>query len=569
MRAIQKEMGDKDEKTSELNELEEKLESKGLSKEAKAKVDKEIKKLKMMPPMSAEGNVVRNYIDWMLSLPWGEKSELKMDIDAAEKILNEDHYGLKDPKERILEYLAVQSLVKKIKGPIICFVGPPGVGKTSLAKSIARAAGRKFVRQSLGGVRDEAEIRGHRRTYIGALPGKILQSLKKAGTDNPVFLLDEIDKMSKDFQGDPASALLEVLDPEQNNTFNDHYIDVDYDLSQVLFITTANTLQGIPPALQDRMEVIRISGYMESEKLSIAKQFLIAKQKEANGLKADNLVFTDNSVLELVRRYTREAGVRNLEREIASICRKVAIKVVRGGKETEVKVEKHSIEKYLGIPRFRYGIAEEKDKIGITTGLAWTEVGGELLVIEVATMPGKGNLSITGKLGDVMKESAQAAMSYVRSRAAMLGLSDELYHHMDIHIHVPEGAIPKDGPSAGTAITTSIVSALTRIRVKKDIAMTGEITLRGRVLPIGGLKEKIFAAHRGLITTVIIPRENERDLKDIPDKILKKVNIIMVDHLDEVLKQALVLDDPENFLQMNEEISHFFAEKTETVHPPQ
>jgi len=569
MRAIQKEMGGKDDKTSEINEFEEKLKSKRLSQEAQSKVEKEIKKLKMMTPMSAEGNVVRNYIDWMLALPWGETSELKMDIDAAEKILNEDHFGLKDPKERILEYLAVQSLVEKIKGPILCFVGPPGVGKTSLAKSIARAAGRKFVRQSLGGVKDEAEIRGHRRTYIGALPGKILQSLKKAGTDNPVFLLDEIDKMSKDFHGDPASALLEVLDPEQNNTFNDHYVDVDYDLSQVMFITTANTLQGIPPALQDRMEVIRIPGYMESEKLSIANDFLIAKQKEANGLKAANLHFTDNALLEMIRRYTREAGVRNLEREIAAICRKVAIEVVKGGEETAVKIDKHSVEKYLGVPKFRYGVVEEKDKIGITTGLAWTEVGGELLVIEVATMPGKGKLNITGKLGDVMKESAQAAVSYVRSRAVVLGLSDELYHQMDIHIHVPEGAIPKDGPSAGIAITTSIVSALTRIPVKKDIAMTGEITLRGRVLPIGGLKEKIFAAHRGLISTVIVPRENERDLKEIPDKILKKVDIVMVDHMDEVLKQALVLDDPENFLKVHEEISRFYSGKTDQAHASQ
>ncbi|MEI6125240.1 MAG: endopeptidase La [Pseudomonadota bacterium] len=562
MRAIQKEMGDKDERVAEMNELEEKLKTKNLSLEARTKVEKEIKKLKMMPPMSAEVNVVRNYIDWILALPWGERSEATMDLDKAELILNEDHYGLKEPKERILEYLAVQSLVQKIKGPILCFVGPPGVGKTSLAKSIARATGRKFVRQSLGGVRDEAEIRGHRRTYIGALPGKILQSMKKAGTDNPVFLLDEVDKMSIDFRGDPSAALLEVLDPEQNDTFNDHYIDMDYDLSQVMFITTANTLQGIPPALQDRMEVIRIPGYMESEKHAIAKKFLVPKQLEANGLSLENIEFSENAILTIIRRYTREAGVRSLERELASICRKVATEVVRHGKETKVKVDRHMVEKYLGVPKYRYGKAEEKNKVGIATGLAWTEVGGEMLFIEVATMPGKGELIITGKLGDVMKESARAAMSYVRSRAQILGVPNDFYQTIDLHIHVPEGAIPKDGPSAGIAITTSIISALTRNEVKKDVAMTGEITLRGRVLPIGGLKEKIFAAHRGLISTVIIPKDNEKDLKEIPEKILKQIQIVMVDHMDEVIKVALVLEPPGVFTEKKEkEAQGFFPEK--------
>jgi len=570
MRAIQKEMGEKDERTSEIGELEEKLKTKQLSEEARSKVDKEIKKLKTMPPMSAEVNVVRGYIDWMLSLPWGEKTDEKIDIDESEEILEEDHYALQEPKERILEYLAVQSLVKKLKGPILCFVGPPGVGKTSLAKSIARATGRRFVRLSLGGVRDEAEIRGHRRTYIGALPGKILQHLKKAGTDNPVFLLDEVDKMSMDFRGDPSAALLEVLDPEQNNSFNDHYIDVDYDLSQVMFITTANTLQGIPPALQDRMEVIRIAGYTENEKLEIAKRFLIPKQREANGLQENNIAVSDNAILSIIRRFTKEAGVRNLEREIASISRKVAIEVVRKGRETKIGVDKKAVLKFLGVPKFRYGKAEEKDKIGITTGLAWTEVGGELLVIEVTTMPGKGNLTITGKLGDVMKESAQAAMSYVRSRADMLGLERDFYQNMDVHIHVPEGAIPKDGPSAGIAITTSIVSAFTKLKVKKDVAMTGEITLRGSVLPIGGLKEKALAAHRGLISTIIIPKENEKDLKDIPANIRRKMEIVMVDHMDAVLKQALVLDDPQNFLNKDTAgVARFFTEKQEEIHPTQ
>lgn len=541
MQAIQKELGERDEFKSEIAELEEKTKKKKLSAEARDKVTKEIKKLKMMSPMSAEATVVRNYIDWILSLPWGEFTKDKLEVEEAEKILNEDHYGLEQPKERIVEYLAVRSLVDKMKGPILCFVGPPGVGKTSLGRSIARAMGRKFIRLSLGGVRDEAEIRGHRRTYIGALPGKIIQSLKKAGSSNPVFLLDEVDKMSMDFRGDPSAALLEVLDPEQNNTFSDHYLDMDYDLSDVMFITTANTLPAIPAPLQDRMEIIRLPGYTEVEKLEIAERYLIPKQREANGLQKKNISFTDSSLKFIIRRYTREAGVRNLEREIASVSRKVAREVAKSGdKEMFIRITPRKVTQYLGVPKFHYGLAEESDQIGMCTGLAWTEVGGELLSTEVSVMPGKGKLTITGKLGDVMQESAQAAMSYVRSRAEKLGIKEDFYQNVDIHIHVPEGAIPKDGPSAGITMATAIASALMKIPVKKDIAMTGEITLRGRVLPIGGLKEKILAAHRGKIKEVLIPKENEKDLKEIPKKILKDLQVKTVEHMDDVLKEAFV-----------------------------
>jgi ATP-dependent Lon protease len=547
MRAIQKELGEKDDLKSEIQEFEDKLKKKKMSEESEQKVKKEIKKLKQMSPMSAEATVVRNYIDWLLSLPWeGESTEDRIDIAEAQQILDDDHFGLEKPKERILEYLAVQALTKKIKGPILCFVGPPGVGKTSLAKSIAQAMGRKFVRVSLGGVRDEAEIRGHRRTYIGALPGKIVQGIRKAGTNNPVFLLDEIDKLGMDFRGDPASALLEALDPEQNITFNDHYLEVDYDLSNVMFITTANVLHTIPWALQDRMEIIRISGYTEDEKLEIAKKFLVPKQREAHGLKEDNLKISDNTILDVIRFYTREAGVRTLEREIATLCRKAARDVVKKGPEHTVKLTPAILKKdnYLGIPKFKYGEIEEKDHIGMSTGLAWTEVGGELLTIEVSIVPGKGNFTVTGKLGEVMQESTQAAMSYVRSRAERLGLERGFHQKVDIHIHVPEGATPKDGPSAGIAISTAIVSALIRKPVKHDVAMTGEITLRGRVLPIGGLKEKILAAHRGKVKTVIIPHENEKDLKDIRESILKDIKIKLVEHMDDVLDAAIVSDVP-------------------------
>ncbi len=544
MRAIQKELGEKDEFKNEIQEIEDKLKQKKLSAEAKDKVEKELKKLKMMSPMSAEATVVRNYIDWILSLPWNEFTDDKLDINEAERVLEEDHFGLEKVKERILEYLAVQSLVGKIKGPILCLVGPPGVGKTSLGRSIARATGRKFVRVSLGGVRDEAEIRGHRRTYIGALPGKIVQSMKKAGSSNPVFLMDEIDKMSTDFRGDPSSALLEVLDPEQNTTFNDHYLDLDYDLSKVMFITTANTLDRIPRPLQDRMEIIRIAGYTELEKLSIAKKYLMEKQKEANGLTTDNLVFTDNAILGVIRHYTKEAGVRSLEREIAAICRKVAVEVVRKDRNSHIQVGSKSVHKYLGPIKFRYGKVDAEVKIGVTTGLAWTELGGELLATEVTIMPGKGQLIITGKLGDVMQESAQAAMSYVRSRAAELGLERDFYQKLDVHIHVPEGAIPKDGPSAGITMATSLVSALMKIPVHSDLAMTGEITLRGTVLPIGGLKEKVLAAHRAGIKRVLIPSENEKDIEEIPSAVLKTVGLELVSHMDDVLRKALAIDDP-------------------------
>ncbi|MEW6530370.1 MAG: endopeptidase La [Thermodesulfobacteriota bacterium] len=536
MRAIQKEMGEKDDFKNEINELEEQLSTKKMPQHAEARVRKEIRKLKLMSPMSAEATVVRNYIDWFLVLPWSEVSHSELTIDDAQRILDEDHYGLKEVKERIVEHLAVQRLAAKTKGPILCLVGPPGVGKTSLAKSVARATGREFVRISLGGVRDEAEIRGHRRTYIGALPGKIIQSMKKVQTINPIMLLDEVDKMSADFRGDPAAALLEVLDPEQNHTFNDHYLDVDYDLSQVLFITTANTLHGIPAPLQDRMEIIRLPGYTELEKLRIAEQFLVPKQLESHGLSSENVRFPRGALVRIIRRYTREAGVRNLEREIAKIYRKVARQMVAGKLTGKLEIGPKHLGRYLGVPKFRYGMKEEKERTGIATGLAWTEFGGELLFVEVALMPGAGKLTVTGKLGEVMQESAHAAMSYVRSRAWRFGLKGDFYNKIDIHIHVPEGATPKDGPSAGITITAAIISALTKRPLPGDVAMTGEITLRGRVLPIGGLKEKLLAAKRGLVGRVIIPRENEKDLKEVPGQIRKGLEIIPVEHMDEVIR---------------------------------
>lgn len=542
MRAIKKEMGTDEEAGDDLRELENQIQQKKMSREATDKALHEFKKLKMMAPMSAEGTVVRNYIDWMISLPWYEQTAIEEDQLQAEKILNEDHFGLEKPKERILEYLAVQSLVKKMRGPILCFVGPPGVGKTSLAKSIARATGRKYIRLSLGGVRDEAEIRGHRRTYIGAMPGKIIQSLKKAGVNNPVFCLDEVDKMSMDFRGDPSAALLEVLDPEQNSGFNDHYLDVDYDLSDIFFVTTANTLPDIPLPLQDRMEIIKLPGYTEFEKYHIAKGFLIAKQVRQNGLEGKKIEFTKNAILTIIQKYTREAGVRNLEREIASICRKIARDIAKNKEIQAIIINSRSVQKYLGPARHRYGQIEEKDQIGIVTGMAWTQVGGELLCIETLVMPGKGEQIVTGKLGDVMKESAQAAVSFVRSRAERLMIDKDFYKNCDIHIHIPEGAIPKDGPSAGISMCTSIVSALTRKPVDRRTAMTGEITLRGRVLPVGGVKEKILAAHRGGLKKIILPRENEKDLKDIPDTIARQMEFILVEHMDEVLTHALILE---------------------------
>ncbi len=538
MKAIQKELGDMDEAHNELEELNKKIEKAGMSKDARTKVANELNKLKMMSPMSAEATVVRNYIDWLVNVPWKKRSKVRHDLTKAEEVLEADHYGLEKVKERIVEYLAVQQRVNKLKGPVLCLVGPPGVGKTSLGRSIARATNRKFTRMSLGGVRDEAEIRGHRRTYIGAMPGKIVQNLAKVGTRNPLFLLDEIDKMAMDFRGDPASALLEVLDPEQNHTFNDHYLEVDYDLSDVMFIATANTL-NIPGPLLDRMEVIRIPGYTEDEKINIAIRYLVPKQVRNNGLKKNEIDVSEEAIRDIVRYYTREAGVRNLEREIAKACRKVVKDILLNSDLTYVAVTPENLERYLGVRRFRFGRAEDHDQVGQVTGLAWTEVGGELLTIETAVVPGKGKHNVTGQLGDVMKESIQAAMSVVRSRAAMLGIDSEFYEEHDIHVHVPEGAIPKDGPSAGIGMCTALVSALTNIAVRSDVAMTGEITLRGEVLPIGGLKEKLLAALRGGIKTVIIPEENIRDLAEIPDNIKTNLEILPVQWIDEVLEIAL------------------------------
>ncbi len=543
IKAIQKELG-RGEK-SEFDELKKKVDAAGMPKDVHDKAIQELKKLEAMPPMSAESTVSRNYLDWLLAVPWKKKSKEVRDIEYAEKVLNEDHYGLEKIKDRILEFLAVRQLVKNPKGSILCFVGPPGVGKTSLGMSIAKATGRKFVRMSLGGVRDEAEIRGHRRTYIGALPGQIVQMMKKAGTKNPVFMLDEVDKMSMDFRGDPSSALLEVLDPEQNFMFVDHYLDVEYDLSQVFFIATANVMHTIPAPLQDRMEVLRLHGYTELEKLEIAKQYLVRKQREQAGVNDKNVTFTDDGLLGIIRGYTREAGVRNLEREIGNVCRKVARKVVKEGEKYTIEINGENVSEFLGVARYRDTAANEKSEIGLVTGLAWTEVGGSILTTEVAIVDGKGKLTLTGKLGDVMQESAQAAMSYVRSRAHRLGLPRDFYRNVDIHVHVPEGAIPKDGPSAGITMATAISSALSRIPVRRDIAMTGEITLRGKVLPIGGLKEKLLAAHRAGIFEVIMPKENEKDIAEVPENLRNAMKLHFVDNMDEVLQVALERPLPE------------------------
>lgn len=572
MQAIQKELGEKDDYAAELEELSERLEDKKMPDEAKKKVRKEIKKLKMMSPMSAEAAVVRNYIDWMLDLPWINYVAEKHDINAAQEILDEDHWGLEKVKERILEHLAVQALNNKLKGPILCLAGPPGVGKTSLARSIARSLNRPFCRISLGGVRDEAEIRGHRKTYVGAMPGKIIQALRKSEYGNPLLLLDEIDKMSMDFRGDPSAALLEVLDPEQNSTFQDHYLEVDYDLSQVMFVTTANSLHPVPRPLLDRMEIIQLEGYIEDEKFAIANKYLISKQIEAHGLKDYKISFQPDAVREIIRFYTKEAGVRNLERRIATVCRKLAKEIVTEKMKVELKSSKakrskvvakaaikpikvtvKKVVELLGTDRYRYGKVETQSEVGLTNGLAWTEVGGDLLVIEVSVVPGRGKFTITGQLGDVMKESCTAAMSYVRSRGPLFGLDKEFFAGIDVHIHVPEGAIPKDGPSAGIAITTSIVSAITKIPVKKTVAMTGEVTLRGRVLEIGGLREKLLAAHRAGIKVAIVPKENENVLKDLPKEVLKDVKIILVDHVDQVLVNALEIKHAKELFKVRSE----------------
>ncbi|MCE3202858.1 endopeptidase La [Paenibacillus sonchi] len=539
MKAIQKELGDKEGRAGEADELRTLMEEKELPERVKEKIEKEIDRLEKMPASSAEGGVIRNYVDMLLSLPWTESTEDDLDILKAEQVLDADHYGLEKPKERVLEYLAVQKLVKKLKGPILCLVGPPGVGKTSLARSIARSLNRKFVRISLGGVRDEAEIRGHRRTYVGAMPGRIIQGMKTAGSINPVFLLDEIDKMAADFRGDPSAALLEVLDPEQNNTFSDHFVELPFDLSNVMFVTTANTVHNIPRPLLDRMEMLFIPGYTELEKLQIASRYLLPKQRKNHGLEEGQLSIEDDTLLKIVREYTRESGVRNLEQQIAALCRKAA-KIIVSGEKEQVSILPAEVKDYLGASKYRYGMAELEDQIGTVTGLAWTEVGGDTLLIEVTVVQGTGKLILTGQLGDVMKESAQAAFSYTRSKAEELGLAPDFYEKNDIHIHIPEGAIPKDGPSAGITIATALISALTKRYVSKDVAMTGEITLRGRVLPIGGLKEKSLAAHRAGYKKILLPKDNERDLKDIPESVRSDVEFVPVSHMDQVLKHALV-----------------------------